>query len=122
MTQLQYQAGKIISEMYVRMRAQKRAARRRREPRRVKIGGSWRFVGKIVNGGTESGLGSANNVVVSGGEDIEGPGGFSSSRAGKGGDVSCEAGIHIFAIFFSTNTTLRTTSRTINPNAIQKTL
>ena len=79
-------------------------------------------MGKIVTGGTESDLGIADNVVVSGGEDIEGPGGFSSSRAGEGGGVSCKTGIHFFAIFFSTNTTLRTTSRTINPNAIQKTL
>ena len=79
-------------------------------------------MGKIVNGGTESGLGIANNVVVSGGEDTEGPGGFLSSRAGEGGGASCKAGIHFFAIFFSTNTTLRTISRTINPNAIQKTL
>ena len=39
------------------MRVQKRAARRRREARRVKIGGSWRLIGKIVKGGADGSSG-----------------------------------------------------------------
>ena len=97
---------------------QKRAARRRREARRVNSGGSWRFDGKIDNGRAGSGLGSAGDVVVSDGRDGEWSGGFSSAKTGEGAGVSCTAGIHCFAIFFSTSTTLRITSRTINPNAI----
>ena len=41
---------------------------------------------------------------------------------GEGGDVSGSAGVHCFAIFFSTNTTLRMMSKTINPNAMKNTL
>ena len=100
------------------MRVQKRAARRRREARRVNIEGIWCFVGKTVRVETGSGLGSAGAVVFSGGEDVEGPEGFSLSKIGKGEDAASTAGIHCSATFFSTSTTLKAMSKTINPKAM----
>ena len=61
-------------------------------------------------------------MVVSGRGEVEGFAGFSSSRIGEGEGSSCTAGVHCFAIFFSTKTTRRIISRTINPNAMKKTL
>ena len=40
------------------------------------------------------------------------------SRTGEGEGAACAAGIHCFAIFFSTSTTLRMMSKTINPKAM----
>lgn len=40
------------------------------------------------------------------------------SRTGEGEDAACAGSIHCFAIFFSTSTTLRMMSKTINPKAI----
>ena len=48
------------------MRVQKRAARRRREARRVKIGGSWRLIGKIVKGGADASGGNGVDRGCSG--------------------------------------------------------
>lgn len=58
-------------------------------------------------------------MVVSGGKDVEGPANFSLSMTGEGEGT---AGIHCFAIFFSTRTTRNMISKTINPNAMKKTL
>ena len=104
------------------MRVQKRAARRRREARRVSTVGSFRLVGKIDKDWADSGPGSGGEVIASGREDVEGPGNFSSSIIGEGKGSSCTAGIHCFAIFFSTRTTRKIISKTINPNAMKKTL
>ena len=104
------------------MRVQKRAARRRREARRVSTVGSFRLVGKIDNGWAGSGPGSGGEVVVFGCEEVEGFASFSASRFGEGEGSSCTAGIHCFAIFFSTKTTRKVISKTINPNAMKKTL
>ena len=100
------------------MRVQKRAARRRREARSVNIGGIWRFLGDIVDGGPGAGLGSAGGVVDVGGEDVEEPEDFSLFEIGEGEEAISTTGIHCFAIFFSTNTTRRIISKTIKPNAI----
>ena len=107
------------------MRVQNRAAMRRREARRVSTAGSFRLVGKIDKDWAGSGPGSGGSggeVVVCGGEEIEGSASFSSSMAGEGEGNSCTAGIHCFAIFFSTKTTRKIISKTINPNAMKKTL
>ena len=60
----------------------------------------------------------ARNVAASDDDDAEVPGGFSVPKLGVEGGVSCSAGIHCLAIFFSTNTTRRMMSKTINPKAM----
>ena len=100
------------------MRVQKRAARRRREARRVRTVGSFRLDDRWAG----SGPGSGGEVVVFGCEEVEGFASFSSFRFGEGEGSSCMAGIHCFAIFFSTKTTRNIISKTINPNAMKKTL
>ena len=104
------------------MRVQKRAARRRREARRVSTVGSFRLVGNIGKDWAGSGTGSGGEVIASGGEDAKGPFSFSSSMVGEGEGNSCTAGIHCLATFFSTKTTRKIISKTINPNAMKKTL
>lgn len=72
----------------------------------------------MVGGGAGFGLGTGDRVVVAGGEYVGGSGAFSSSKIGEGDDGFVASGIHCFAIFFSTSTTLRDMSKTIKPNAM----
>ena len=65
--------------------------------------------GSVDDGCSGSSLGSGRSEVFS---DRVGGGG------GEGEEISGSGGIHCFAIFFSTKTTLRMTSRTIKPNAM----
>ena len=58
-------------------------------------------------------------MVVSGGKDVEGPANFSLSMTGEGEGT---AGIHCFAIFYSTTPTPKIIPKTINPNPMKKTL